>query len=77
MISARLLALTQASGLVGNFSNEKKQMNDRKLEEARRLFEQTKPVPTMSEYEIEQQRIRENHQRLKAERLARETAASK
>jgi hypothetical protein len=49
-------------------------MNDRVLKEAERLFEQVRPAPTIGEYEREQQAIRSNFERLKAERLAREAA---
>jgi hypothetical protein len=50
-------------------------MNDQTLQEANRLFEETtKPAPIMTAYEREQQAIRANYERLKAERLARETA---
>jgi hypothetical protein len=58
------------------FHNEDK-MNDTTLEEAQRLFRQPAPAPTMTEYQLEQQRIRANYERLKAERLAREAAANK
>jgi hypothetical protein len=51
-------------------------MNDQILEEAERLFEQAKPVQAISEYQREQQAIRSNFERLKAERLARKTASS-
>jgi hypothetical protein len=47
-------------------------MHNTNLEEALRLFKPTKPAPTICEYEREQQRIRANYERLKAERLARE-----
>jgi hypothetical protein len=47
-------------------------MKERILEEAERLFEQAKPGPAISEYQREQQAIRSNFERLKAERLARE-----
>jgi hypothetical protein len=50
-------------------------MNDQILEDAERLFEQTKPVPTISEYEKEQRAIRSNYERLKRERLEREAAS--
>jgi hypothetical protein len=53
------------------------QMNDTNLEEALQLFNQPVPAPTMTEYQLEQQRIRANYERLKAERLAREAAANK
>jgi hypothetical protein len=46
-------------------------------DEILRVFEQAKPAPTVSEYEREQQAIRSNFEGLKAERLAREAAASK
>jgi hypothetical protein len=49
-------------------------MNDPKFQEASKLFAQLKPVPSATSYELEQQRIRENHQRLKAARLAREAS---
>ena len=42
-----------------------------------KVFEQAKPVETISEYEKEQQAMRANFERLKAERLAREAATSK
>jgi len=45
--------------------------------EAERLFEPARPVKTMSEYEREQQAIRDNYHRLRLERQAREAAASK
>jgi hypothetical protein len=44
------------------------------LEEASKLFRRIEPAPTVSEYEREQQAIRLNYDRLRAERLARETA---
>ena len=44
------------------------------LEEASKLFRRIEPAPTVTEYQREQQAIRDNYQRLKAERLARETA---
>jgi hypothetical protein len=50
-------------------------MNDTTLEEAQRLFKQPAPAPTMTEYQLEQMRIRANYERLKAERLTREAAA--
>jgi hypothetical protein len=50
-------------------------MNDTNLEAALRLFEKPKPAPAMT-YQQEQQRIRANYERLKAERLAREAAAN-
>jgi hypothetical protein len=50
-------------------------MNDRNLEDARRLFEQAKPAPTISEYDIEQKAHQKNRERLKSERLVREAAA--
>jgi hypothetical protein len=47
-------------------------MTDTILQEA--LFKQLpEPAPAMSEYQKEQQAIRDNHQRLKAARLARES----
>jgi hypothetical protein len=47
-------------------------MNDNKFDEVERLFHQPKPAPIMTAYQCEQQRIRLNFERLKAERLARE-----
>jgi hypothetical protein len=52
-------------------------MNDQILEEAERLFKQFKPVLTISEYAREQQAIRSNFERLKAQRRAREEAVSR
>ena len=43
------------------------------LAEAAKLFRQIEPAPTLSEYQREQQAIRANLERLRAERLARET----
>ena len=51
-------------------------MSDQILEEAKRLFDQAKPAPIISEYEREQQAIKANYERLRAERLAREAAAA-
>jgi hypothetical protein len=42
------------------------------LERASKLFRPVEPKPTLTEYEREQQRVRENRERLKAERLKRE-----
>ena len=42
------------------------------LEEASKLFRRIEPAPTMTAYQREQQAVRANHERLKAERLARE-----
>ena len=47
-------------------------MNERILEEAERLFETAKTVP-ITAYEAEQMAIKANFERLKAERLVRET----
>jgi hypothetical protein len=52
------------------FHNEKT-MND-PMEEAAKVFKTAEPQHRIREYEREQQAIRNNHQRLKAERLARE-----
>jgi hypothetical protein len=46
-------------------------MNDPK-KQAEQLFKQPKPISTLSEYEIEQEKIRANLERLRRERLARE-----
>jgi hypothetical protein len=54
-----------------SFHNEKP-MNDQNLEAAERLFEPARPAPAISECAREQQSIRANNQRLKAERLAHE-----
>jgi hypothetical protein len=48
-------------------------MNDGILEEAERLFESAQAAPTLTEYEREQLAIKANYERLKAERLARES----
>jgi len=44
-------------------------------EKAQRLFKSQPRAPAASEYERDQQRIRANLERLKAERLAREAGA--
>jgi len=41
--------------------------------EAERLFEPPQPEKIISEYEREQQAVKANYERLKAERLARES----
>jgi hypothetical protein len=51
--------------------------NQMTTDEILRVFEQAKPVETISEYKKQQQAMRTNFERLKAERLAREAAASK
>jgi hypothetical protein len=51
-------------------------MNHQILEEAERLFEK-QSKPALTSYEQEQLAMRANFERLKAERLAREAAASK
>jgi len=50
-------------------------MNDPK-QQAEQLFKQTKPKapPTISEYEREQQAVRDNFERLKQQRREREAA---
>jgi hypothetical protein len=48
-------------------------MNERILEEAERLFVQIEPALAISEYEKEQRAAKANFERLKGERLARET----
>jgi hypothetical protein len=60
----RANALTQARARRGYFSHETK-MNDRKIEEALRLFKSTEPVPAISEYQREQRALHENRERLK------------
>ena len=40
--------------------------------EARKAFRQVDPATAMSEYEIAQKAFAKNHERLKAERVARE-----
>jgi hypothetical protein len=45
-------------------------------DEVLKVFEQAKPVPTISEYEKEQLAIKSNYHRLRAERLAREATKS-
>jgi len=44
------------------------------LEEAPKLFRRIEPAPTMTEYQREHQAVRANHERRKAERLARDAA---
>ena len=52
-------------------------MNERVLKEALKLFQPAQTTPHISEYEREQQAIKANFERLKSERLARESTASK
>ena len=52
-------------------------MHNQNLEAAERLFESVKACPIIGDYQAEQIAIRANFERLKAERLAREAAASK
>jgi hypothetical protein len=47
-------------------------MNDKNFQEAAKLFDRAEPAPTVSDYEKEQQALRANFERLKAERQARE-----
>jgi hypothetical protein len=47
-------------------------MNDKNFQEAEKVFDRAQPVPTVSEYEREQQSFRANYERLKTERQARE-----
>jgi hypothetical protein len=54
--------------------NKQNKMNDTKYDEALALFQQPKPAPTMTAYQLEQQRIHDNLKRLRALRLAREAA---
>ncbi len=67
MISERSLTQLRSETSHNNEDN----MNDTNLEQALRLFEKPKPPPAMT-YQDEQQRIHDNYERLKAERLARE-----
>jgi hypothetical protein len=46
-------------------------MTDPKFE-ASQFFKRPEPAPTMSAYHLEQEAIRKNRERLKAERLARD-----
>jgi hypothetical protein len=48
-------------------------MSDQKIKEAQRLFKPEPTPTTVNEYQLEQQRIRANYERLKAERLKRES----
>jgi hypothetical protein len=48
----------------------RKQMNDPK-QQAEQLFKEQKPTLTKSAYELEQEKIRANLERLRRERLAR------
>jgi hypothetical protein len=60
------------------FSSIGNTMNDPK-HEAEQLFKQPKPKapPTVNEYQLEQQAIRDNFERLKQQRREREAVASK
>jgi hypothetical protein len=49
-------------------------MNDPK-QQAEQLFKEPKPTTTMSEYQIEQEKIRANLERLRRERLARDAGS--
>jgi hypothetical protein len=49
-------------------------MNDPK-QQAEQLFKEPKPTSTMSEYLIEQEKIRANLERLRKERLARDAGS--
>jgi hypothetical protein len=51
-------------------------MSGTTIEAAQQLFEKVEPAPPITEYEREQQRIRANYERLKAERLERESNES-
>jgi hypothetical protein len=51
-------------------------MNERILDEAKRLFEPTRPAPVISEYGKERLALLTNLHRLRAERLARSTPTS-
>jgi HEPN domain-containing protein len=48
-------------------------MKERILEEAERLFKTAKPIPIVAAYQAEQMAIKANLERLKAERLVRES----
>jgi hypothetical protein len=52
-------------------------LGNQMTDEVLRVFEQVRPVETISEYERERLAVRANFERLKAERLAREAATSK
>jgi hypothetical protein len=52
----------------------RERMSDPK-QQAEQLFREPKPTSTMSEYEIEQEKIRANLERLRKERLAREAGS--
>jgi hypothetical protein len=47
-------------------------MKDRILKAAERLFEPVPPAQAVTEYQVEQNAIKANFERLRAERLARE-----
>jgi hypothetical protein len=56
------------------FLSKRERMSDPK-QQAEQLFREPKPTSTMSEYEIEQEKIRANLERLRKERLAREAGS--
>ena len=59
--------------MLGEFHPSKgKTMNNPK-QQAEQFFKEQKPTSTMSEYELEQEKIRSNLERLRKERLARES----
>ncbi|TPQ30775.1 hypothetical protein C2U70_25695 [Bradyrhizobium guangdongense] len=53
----------------------RKEGNDRRLREANNAFKAIGTEKRMTDYEKAQQSFRDNRERLKAERLARETRA--
>jgi hypothetical protein len=54
---------------IGNTMNDPKQ-------QAEQFFKEQKPTSTLSEYQIEQEKIRANLERLREERPARETGSN-
>jgi hypothetical protein len=66
------LLVVEIFSSIGNTMNDPKQ-------QAEQLFKEQKPeaLPTVNEYQLEQQAIRDNFERLKQQRREREAVASK
>jgi hypothetical protein len=62
---------------MSNRDKFERKVTTRAEREARKLFAATEAKKVMSEHEKAQKAFNENRERLKAERLARETAATK
>jgi hypothetical protein len=66
------LLVVEIFSSIGNTMNDPKQQTEQ-------LFKEQKPeaLPTVNEYQLEQQAIRDNFERLKQQRREREAVASK